>query len=49
MHFQLERTLRKARAIAGSGQPIPLDLAADLMAQGVDVDAIERNPHGEEA
>lgn len=46
MSFQLERTIRKAQRIAAEGNPIPLDLASELMALGVNVNEIERNPHG---
>lgn len=42
----MEKAIRKARRYAAAGFPIPLDLAAELMSHGVDVNEIERNPHG---
>lgn len=40
MSFQLERMLRKASRHTAAGEPIPLDLAAELFALGVDVDKL---------
>lgn len=37
-----ERLLDQADAILETGQPLPLDLAFKLMAEGVDVEALER-------
>jgi hypothetical protein len=34
---------RKATAIVKQGRPIPLDLFYQMLAAGIDVDAIERN------
>lgn len=39
----MERLLRIADRYARRGDPIPLDLAARLMAAGIDVNALERN------
>lgn len=38
----MDRLLRIADRYVQRGNPIPLDLAARLMAAGIDVDAIER-------
>lgn len=39
--MHLERLIDAALDILRQGEPIPLDLAADLMAEGVDVQALE--------
>lgn len=38
----MERLLRIADRLAQRGEPIPLDLAAKLMAAGIDVNTLER-------
>ena len=41
----MERLIAVAERIAKRGEPIPLDLAARLMAAGIDVNALERKAY----
>jgi hypothetical protein len=42
MNGRQERLIRKAEKHLASGNPIPLDLAAQLMDAGIDVGLLER-------
>lgn len=46
MNRQLEAALIRARRLARGGNPLPLDLYAFLLGNGIDVEALERNPNG---